>query len=218
MGIFTRIKDIAAADTHRLLDLVEDPVSMAKHYIRQLEEQIDQARLALEKQFAAEQQYDLLVARTGQMIDKRARQAELAVERKEEDIARLAIQEKLSHSKLQQTYLEQREAIRKQTQALREEIGRLMDLHKELSDKLTFLLARSQAAVALRATAATTSPADVSKISRGFDRMEQKIMTLESGVLAYRSTDTRNASPTGWSEQDEVETELAKLKAAKENQ
>lgn len=218
MGIFTRIKDIAAADTHRLLDLVEDPVSMAKHYIRQLEEQIDQARLALEKQLAAEQQYDLLVARTGQMIDKRTRQAELAVEREEEDIARLAIQEKLSHSKLMQTYLEQREVIRKQVQALQEEIARLLDLHKELSDKLNFLLARSQAAAALKATVATASPGEISKISRGFDRMEQKIMTLESGVLAYRSMDQSNARLTGWSEQDEVESELARLKAVKQTQ
>ncbi|GIO16499.1 hypothetical protein J19TS2_60540 [Cohnella xylanilytica] len=65
MGIFTRIKDIAAADVHRLLDRVEDPVGMAQHYIRQLEDQMDNARSALEIQIAAEQHYDILIARNG---------------------------------------------------------------------------------------------------------------------------------------------------------
>lgn len=31
---------MATADAHNMLDRFEDPISMAKHYIRQLEEQI----------------------------------------------------------------------------------------------------------------------------------------------------------------------------------
>lgn len=216
MGIFSRAKDIVAADVHRLLDRVEDPVSMAKHYIRQLEEQIDKTRSALETQLAAEQHYDVLAAKNGQVVDKRARQAELAVERDQDDIASLAIQEKLHHSKLQQTYLEQRDAVRKQTLALREELKRLLDLHKELSDKLTFLLARTNAMTALRATA-TVSSADAGKISRGFERMEQKVMRLEAGTMAYRTMDSMSARLSDWSDQDEVQAELARLKAARKS-
>ncbi|MEF2965704.1 PspA/IM30 family protein [Paenibacillus sp. M1] len=216
MGIFARMKDIAAADAHRLLDQVEDPVSMAKHYIRQLEEQIDHTRSALKAQIAAKQQYDALVARTGQVIDKRARQAELAVERNRDDIASLAIQEKLHHAKLQQTYMEQREAVQEQAEALGKEMERLRDLHKELSDKLGFLLAHSNAAAALRAAKAYAPSGDAGRISRGFDRMEEKIMRLETGALAYRSPDPVSDRLTGWSEQEEVQAELAKLKADKQ--
>lgn len=215
MGIFTRVKDIAAADIHRLLDKVEDPVGMAKHYIRQLEEQIDQSRSALATQVAAEQHYDVLLARNGQIIDKRARQAELAVDRNQDDIAALAIQEKLHHMKLQETYLEQRDAIQRQSQALRQEIERLLDLHQELSDKLTFLMARTNAVTALRATAAAVPPGDIGKISRGFERMERKIMHLEAGAFAYSSLSPKDARLADWSERDEVQTELARIKAAR---
>lgn len=215
MGIFGRMKDIAAADVHRLLDNVEDPVAMAKYYIRQLEEQIDKARAALAVQIAAEQQYDVLIAGTGQVIDKRARQAELAVDRGEEEIARLALQEKLHHVKLHQTYMEQRETIQQQMEALRGEIGRLLDLRRELNDKLTFLIARMNAATALRATARAVPAIHAGKIARGFDQMEQKITRLEAGTLAYRTVDP-SSRLSDWSEQDEVQAELDKLKAAKE--
>ncbi|GJM79063.1 hypothetical protein HMSSN139_15590 [Paenibacillus sp. HMSSN-139] len=174
MGIFGRMKDMAAADTHHLLDRMEDPVSMAKYYIRQLEDQIDHARQALRNQLAAEQHYDLLIAQTGQLIEKRTRQAGLAVDREQDEIAKLAIQEKLHHDKLRQTYLEQREVIRKQTAALKGEIGRLVELHQELGNKLTFLLARRNAMTALRATSAAVTAGDTGKIVRGFDRMEQR--------------------------------------------
>ncbi|GIP46860.1 MULTISPECIES: PspA/IM30 family protein [Paenibacillus] len=215
MGIFGRMKDMAAADTHHLLDRMEDPVSMAKYYIRQLEDQIDHARLALRNQLAAEQHYDLLVAQTGQVIEKRTRQAGLAVDRDQDDIAKLAIQEKLHQEKLQQTYLEQREVIRKQTAALQGEIGRLVELHKDLSNKLTFLLARKNAMTALRATNASITAGDTGKIIRGFDRMEQKVMRLEAEVSAVRSVDQDGLRLADGSEQDEVQAELAKLKAAK---
>lgn len=217
MGIFGRMKDIAAADTHHLLDRMEDPVSMAQYYIRQLEDQIDHARLALRNQLAAEQHYDLLVAQTGQVIEKRIRQAGLAVDRDQDDIAKLAIQEKLHHEKLQQTYLEQREAVRKQTAALQEEIGRLVELHKDLGNKLTFLLARKNAMTALRATSSAVTAGDTGRIVRGFDRMEQKVMRLEAEVSATRAVDQAGFRLADWSDQDEVETELAKLKAAKQS-
>ena len=215
MGIFTRIKDIAAADVHRLLDRVEDPVSMARHYIRQLEDQMDNARSALEIQIAAEQHYDVLIARNGQFIDKRVRQAELAVDRNQDEIAAMALQEKLHHSKLQETYLEQREVIRRQTQALRDEIGRLQELHKDLNDKLTFLLARTNAAAALKATAAVSSPGDIGRISRGFERMEQKILRFEAGTKAYGAIGSEASRLSNWSDQHEVQSELEKLKAAR---
>lgn len=218
MGIFGRMKDIAAADVHRLLDQVEDPVSMAKYYIRQLEEQIDKVRAALEVQIAAEQQFDVLIARTIQVVDKRSRQAKLAVERGEEDIAKLAIQEKLHHAKLHQTYMEQREAIRQQMEALREELGRLLDLRRELNDKLMFLMARMNAAAALRATARAVPAIDAGRISRGFDQMEQKIMRLEAGTLAYQAVGQPTSRLADWSEQDEVQAELDSLKAAKQQQ
>lgn len=216
MGLFSRVKDIAAADMHRVLDSVEDPVSMAKYYIRQLEEQIDTARSALEVQLAAEQKYDLLIARTNQTIDKRSRQAELAVERSQDDIAKLAIQEKLHLEKLNQTYVEQREKIRRQIESLRGEITRLLDLRRELNDKLTFLIARMNAATALRATARTVPAVDAGKIARGFEHLEQKITRLEAGTLAYQATGQAATRLADWSEQDEVQSELDKLKAAKQ--
>ncbi|MFD2334175.1 PspA/IM30 family protein [Cohnella sp. GCM10020058] len=216
MGIFSRMKDIATADVNRVLDRIEDPISMARHYIRQLEEQIDRARSALATQIAAEQQYDLLVAQTGQIADKRARQAELAVDRGQDDIAALALQEKLHHGKLLQTYLEQRDVIRNQTANLRQEIERLQKLHRELNNKLSFLMARANAAAAIRETVKAVPYSDSDKISREFGRIEQKVMRWEAGAEAHLSTGRPSVNLAEWSERDEIQSELEKLKAARQ--
>ncbi|MDI4644546.1 PspA/IM30 family protein [Cohnella hashimotonis] len=216
MGIFSRMKDIAIADVNRVLDRIEDPISMARHYIRQFEEQIDRARGALATQLAAEQQYDLLVAQTGQLVDKRARQAELAVDRGQDDIAALALQEKLHHGKLLQTYLEQRDVIRNQTANLRREIERLQELHRELNNKLSFLMARANAAAAIRETVKAVPYGDADKISREFGRIEQKVMRWEAGAEAHLSTGRPSVNLAEWSERDEIQSELEKLKAARQ--
>ena len=54
MGIFKRVKHMATADMHNFLDKVENPVSMVKQYIRELEEQIGQAQQALAQQYFVE--------------------------------------------------------------------------------------------------------------------------------------------------------------------
>lgn len=216
MGIFTRMKDIATADFNRVLDRVEDPVSMAQHYIRQLEEQLDRARSALATQIAAEQQYDLLVARTGQIVDKRTRQAELAVDRNQDDIASLALAEKLHHAKLLQTYVEQREILRTQTSRLRSEIERLQEMHRELSNKLSFLIARSHAAKAIQEAAKAVPYGSPDRITREFARIEQKVMRWEAGAQARLAIGSPALELADWSDKDEIRSELDKLKAAKQ--
>ncbi|GGG00494.1 PspA/IM30 family protein [Paenibacillus abyssi] len=216
MGIFGRVKEIASADMHSMLDRFEDPISMAKQYIRLIEEQIDKAREALTGQLAAEQQYDLLVLQTKEIVNKRFRQAELAVDRGEDGIAELALQDKLHHQKLLQTYEEQRDLIRKQAAALNEEIVRLADIHQELQSKLFFLLSRAHAARALEESASAFPSFETDKITRGFSRMEERVWRMEAGAHAYRQTSVQSQDELNRLDQhDEVRAELEKLKASR---
>jgi len=71
MGLFKRVKRIAAADAHGFLDRLEDPVAMTKQYIREVEEELEKARDALARQLAAEQNCRLLIVQTKETIAKR---------------------------------------------------------------------------------------------------------------------------------------------------
>ncbi|MBW7477059.1 PspA/IM30 family protein [Paenibacillus oenotherae] len=213
MKIFGRMKEIAAADIHHMLDRYEDPISMAKQYIRQLEEQIEKIHHALAEQYAAERQNGALITRTEAIVSKRARQARLAVDRQEDNIAELALQEKLYHQQMLNTYVEQQALIREQASALKEEQARLAEAHRELQNKLSFLISRAHAAQAIEAAAAAMPPFQRDKIMRGFARMEEKVWILESKANAARNVQqSAYGTPHSLDVQEEVQAELQKLK------
>ncbi len=93
------MQNIVTADIHNLLDKAEDPVSMLKLYTRELEEQMAKAQEALANQLFAERKLDALIGETEKTIAKRTRQAELAVDREEDNIAEMALQDRISHEK-----------------------------------------------------------------------------------------------------------------------
>jgi phage shock protein A len=70
-----------------------------KTYLRELQEQIEKAQRSIAQQIALEQRYESLITHTKTMIEKRTRQAKLALERNEETIAKLALREKLMYEK-----------------------------------------------------------------------------------------------------------------------
>ncbi|CAH1219232.1 Protein LiaH [Paenibacillus plantiphilus] len=213
MKIFGRMKEIAAADIHHMLDRFEDPISMGKHYIRQLEEQIANIHNALAEQYAAEQQNKALIARTEQVVGKRARQAQLAVDRGEDSIAEIALQEKLYHGQMLNAYVEQQVIVRQQIAILKEEQIRLADAYRELQSKLSFLIARVHAAQAIQAAATAMPSFQKEKIMRGFSRMEEKVGLMEARANAVRDAQhSPYAVPYSLDMQEEVQAELQKLK------
>lgn len=215
MGIFKRVKEIVAADIHSLLDKCEDPESMAKLYLRQIEEQIEKISRVYAGLLAAEQEHLVLIEQTAQIAAKRMRQAELAVDREEERIAEIAIADKLQHEKLLQSYEQRLAAIRNQLAALKEEIVRLKELHRDLHNRLHFLALRAKAAQAIESAAAYPAYRTDQAI-RGFDRLEEKVRRLEAGASARQLL----PKPPGvhleqLDHQEEIRTELERLKAAR---
>jgi phage shock protein A len=54
MSIFKRIRDITLATINDLIDRSEDPVKMLNQYIRDMEDEIAEAEVAVAKQIAVE--------------------------------------------------------------------------------------------------------------------------------------------------------------------
>lgn len=215
MSIFGRVKEMAEADIHHMLDKMEDPIRMAKQYIRQVEQQLDETRHALFQQVNAEQHYDLMIANASQMAVKRLRQAELAIERNEESIAEIAVQDKLYHQRLVQEYEGQREVIRQQANTLREQIVQLTDMHQDLQNRLFFLESRLQAAQSVKAASSTIGSLDQEKLARGFTRMEERLRYLEMGVHSQQYGSAAS-DPAGkldaYESQEAIKAELNRIR------
>jgi len=185
MGIYKRIKDIAAADINDALDKWEDPVSMLKQYLRELQNEIDKAHDALAKQLYIENKYEKMIEETVQIIVKRNRQTELAVEKNEDDIAKLAIADRIKQEEKLLVYQQQYASIQSQTQLFCEQLEKLKEKYEELQNRRLVLMSRANVAKISSEIGKTLMTNTPEKAARGFARMEDRILQYEARAQAY---------------------------------
>jgi phage shock protein A len=212
MGVFRRIKTIVLAEVNEQIDQWEDPIAMTKQYLRELEQQLEQGRQALAQQWVTEQRYATLIAQAEETVEKRNRQAKLALERNEEAVAKLALGDKLLYEKKLETYKQQYETIKAKTAEIVRRLNQLRERYDELAAKQLELTARVNAAKALKQIDTTLASFSADEALRGFARMEERVIALEAEASAARFGTNAVLSPVPFEE--EVERELAKWKDA----
>lgn len=219
MGIYKRIKEIAAAEINNALDKMEDPVSMLKQYLRELQNDIDTAHHALAKQLYIENKYENLIEETVQMIVKRNRQIQLAVDKNEDKIAKLAIQDRIKQEEKLKTYQQQSDTIQSQTVALCEQLEILKEKYDELQNRKLVLVSRADVAKVSNEMSRKLVTNTPERAMKGFARMEDQILQLEAKAKANRYLTKTQISKHFYKMDtvfdDEVEKELERVKKVK---
>ncbi|MFE6136295.1 PspA/IM30 family protein [Bacillus sp. NPDC057893] len=219
MGILKRIKNIVVADVHQTLDKVENPVSMLKQYLRETEQQITKAEKALSHQYYLEKKYESLILETDALIAKRTRQAELAVSREEDQMAQLALQEKIVNEKKAELYRQQYEITKEQTATIYEQIDKLQKKYGELQYKELVLVSRLNAAQAIKESNRAIDSFHTESTAKGFARIESYVQKLEAETAAsnyfYNLKSPNQQEVLDQNLQEEVQRELEQLKENK---
>ncbi|MBM7654488.1 PspA/IM30 family protein [Neobacillus cucumis] len=184
MGIFKRLKTITMAEINGLLDGLEDPIAMLNEYSREFEKEITKGQQALARQIFVEKKQAALISQTKALVDKRTRQAKLAIEQGEEAIAKLAVQEKLNQEKTLQLYVDQLESLKGQTQILVEKIDQLKETYNQLQQKKILLASRANVAQSMKQIQKITVSFNTDDVARGVARAEEKILLMEAEVQA----------------------------------
>jgi len=216
MGIFKRMKDIASADLHNRLDKVEDPIKMLKQYLRELEKEIQKGKNSLANQMFVVKKYEALIAETNETIEKRASQAELAISQNEEELAKMAIEEKINLEKKLTFYQSQLDSVKNQTEALVQQLNRMKEKYEELSNRKLTLLSRAAAAQASDTFGQSLISLNSENALYGFSSIEDKIVEMEAKasanqyLLSKATLDNYKELPSLLDV--EVEQELGKLK------
>ena len=184
MGIFKRLKTITMAEINGLLDGMEDPIAMLNEYSREMEQEMTKGQQALARQLFVEKKQEALISQTKSLVDKRTRQARLAIEHGEEAIARLAVQEKLNQEKTLQVYVDQLEALKGQTQILIEKLDELKETYNQMQQKKILLAFRANVAQSMKQIQKVTVSFHTDDIAIGVARAEDKILLMEAEVQA----------------------------------
>ena len=94
MGIFSRTRDIIAANVTDLLDRAEDPAKMIRMIILEMEETLVEVRASAARTIADQKEMRRHIAKLESLQDSWIEKAELALSKDREDLAKAALVEK----------------------------------------------------------------------------------------------------------------------------
>ena len=216
MGIFKRLKTITKAELNGLLDGLEEPIAMLNEYSREMEQELAKGQQALAQQIFIEKKQAALILDTQALVDKRTRQAKLAIDKGEDAMAKLAVQEKLIHEKQLKIYLEEYETLKGQTQSLTEKLYQLKETYHELQHKKILLASRANVARSTKEIQKATVSFQTDTIARGVARAEERILMMEAQVQAGNSSAfAGHETYKNLVNDEELMLEIEKLKAEK---
>jgi phage shock protein A len=215
MALLERVSALIRANLNDLIDRAEDPQKMLKQVILDMQNQMLQVKTQVAIAIADEH---LLRKKLLENEEKNAewmRKAELAVDKKQEDLARSALERALGYRNLAENFAEEIEHQKTQVENLRSAMRKLEHKLSEAQAKSELLLAKHRRSRALtKASQARMAAHDESKTGT-FDRMKNKVHTEEAmgQAMAELANDNMEERLASLGKDDEVERLLADIKA-----
>ena len=217
MGILDRMTRLLRANVNDALDRAEDPEKMLDELLREMGQEIRQARGQVAAMIAQEKELAADKAEADRVSAEWQRRAELAVDQGRDDLAREALRRKRDSDENARVYAEQLTAQQQTVSRLKNQLQELETKARQAESRRDALIARSRRAKAQQQVSETMSSLPESSAAAEFERFERRIRTTEakaaaSEELAQVGLDDDFAAL----EQDfGVDDELAALKASR---
>lgn len=214
MGIFSRFTDIVNSNINALLDKAEDPEKMVRLIIQEMEDTLVEVRSASAKTLANKKEIVSQIAKyEGDAQDWEAK-AELALSKDRDDLARAALQEKKKCVEASQALRKELDAVDEQISKLQDEIGQLQEKLADAKSRQKTIIMRQKTASSRLEVKRTLDSSKVDDAMGRFEQYERKIDDLESQVDAYDlGKKTLNDEFAELESDEKVDEELAALKA-----
>jgi len=214
MALLERVSALIRANLNDMVDRAEDPQKMLKQVMLDMQNQLLQVKTQVAIAIADEH---LLRKKHQENLDKHAewmRKAEIAVDKKQDELARAAIERAVGYRKLAEDLAEEIAHQKSQVENLKSALEKLERKLSEAQAKSELLLAQHRRSRALnRASQAHMAVTDQSKLAT-FDRIKSKVQGEEamsrtlSEIAGYSVEDELVALDRD----DEVDRLLAEIK------
>ncbi|MEO1730743.1 MAG: phage shock protein PspA [Pseudomonadota bacterium] len=217
MGIFSRTRDIIAANFNDMLDQADDPSKMIRMIILEMEETLVEVRASAARTIADQKEMSRHVMKLDKLEADWGEKAQLALSKDREDLARAALVEKKKAANMGNQLKAEIAVLDDALRAYEADIAKLQNRLREARSRQSQIAARLESAenrVKLR-TLMSTERTDEALAK--FDQLERRVDYAEGRAEAM---DIASGGPTLSEEiaalegSDAIDDELAEMKKA----
>jgi phage shock protein A len=190
MGLLERVTMLLRANLNDLIDRAEEPETVLKQVILDMQNQLLQVKTQVAMAVADQH---LLEKKLKEHRDRQAdalRQAEFALEKGREDLARHAAEQSFSAAELAASFARQLEDQRLQVENLKSVLFRLGNKLGEARTRSELLMSQQRRARALGRAVEAHAAIDAGATSMAFDRMNDKVQRAEAVSQAKAELET----------------------------
>ena len=214
MALLERVSTLVRANLNDLIDKAEEPEKMIKQVILDMQNQLLQVKTQVAIAIADQHLLEKKRKENADKVTEWMRKAELAVDKKEDDLARASLQRVESYRDLSENFTQQVSDQKAQVENLKSALRKLDQKLTEAEAKADVLMAQQRRARAVtKASDARMAMGDSSKAAT-FDRMKRKVAHSEAVSEAkseIAGSDINDRLAT-LEKEDRIEQLLAELK------
>jgi phage shock protein A len=214
MALLERVSTLVRANLNDLIDKAEEPEKMIKQVILDMQNQLLQVKTQVAIAIADQHLLEKKKVENDDKVREWTRKAELAVDKKEDDLARAALLRVESYREMSAGFQQRVEDQKAQVENLKSALRKLEQKLAEANTKADFLIAQHRRARAASKASDAHSGMSANAKSTTFDRMKHKVAREEAvgqakAELLADDVDDRLAA---LEKEDRIEQLLAELK------
>src|ERR1035438_6685320 len=221
MALLERVSTLVRANLNDLIDKAEEPGKMIKQVILDMQNQLLQVKTQVAIAIADQHLLEKKQKENEDKVAEWMRKAELAVDKKEDDLARASLLRVESYRELSENFTQQVSDQKAQVENLKSALRQLARGSRQLEQKLTEAQAKADVLIAQHRRARAVGKASDARMASGdgskaaaFDRMKRKVahseaMSQAKSEIAGDNLDDRLAA---LEKEDRIEQLLAELK------
>jgi phage shock protein A len=216
MGIFSRTRDIFAANFTELLDRAEDPARMIRMIILEMEETLVEVRASAARSIADRKEMDRALVRLNELQSSWTEKAELALSKDREDLAKAALIERQKAADMAESLQLELKSIEDTLKGYEADIAKLQGKLREARARQNAIATRIESAVTrARAREVLHGNRTEDAFSR-FDQLERRADFAEGRADALGMTGPKSLEEeiAELRSTDKVDAELEAMKAA----
>ncbi|HVN06436.1 MAG TPA: PspA/IM30 family protein [Bryobacteraceae bacterium] len=215
MALLERVSTLIRANLNDLIDKAEEPEKMIKQVILDMQNQLMQVKTQVAIAIADEHVLEKKLQESEEKAAEWNRKAEMAVDKKQDDLARVALERAVSYRRMADGFREQVADQKVQVENLKSALQKLEQKLAEAQAKKDLLIAQHRRArAAAKANDAQFATSEQSTAAT-FERMQDKVRHSEavSQAKAELFKDDVSERLAALEKEDQIEKMLAELKA-----